>query len=683
MQDGAKDCGICSLLSIIRYYGGDVPKEKLRLMTNTTREGVNAYSLLEAGRKLGFDTKGVSGSVFDIDKKYLPCIAHVVIDNSYKHFVVIYNVDKKRRMIVVADPAKGILKMKEEQFISISTNNFFFFTPNKTLPNIRNENVIKNILVNFIYQNKKIFIYIIVLSFLFTLLNMITSFNFQFILEKAITTDSKDNLFFIFFIMIIFSFFKAFVDYFRNTLLNFISNKLDYKLIVNSFSHILLLPHLYYKNRTTGEILSRIRDLKDLKEYVSHILVTIFVDVVLVLFMFIFLILIDFQLVLIIFVFLILSFILAFLFNKILMRLINAYKEDDMNANSYMVEIISGNETIRSLGLFNKIIDKFSFYYDTSLNSNYKLINYVNYKKIINDILSQLLILMVLFVGSIKVIDGNLSLGSLITFNGLIYSFWEYIKGVLNIDLIFKNINIVIDRINEILSYDTEKIYDDSKLICDISGKIEMKNLIYNYGNKKLFNDLSFSINKGENVVICGKSGCGKSTIAKIISGILRVDDNVLFLDNKDINEFNLWCLRNSVLYVSQDSFLFTDTIFSNIDIENTRDINKVKLIGKNMLVNEIVDDKNNGYFNLIEENGANLSGGERQRIILARTFYKDAAIYILDESFSQIDVARERIILKNIFKKFKNKTIIVISHRFDNNDLFDKVINLEIVNEY
>jgi len=166
MQDGAKDCGICSLLSIIRYYGGDVPKEKLRLMTNTTCEGVNAYSLLEAGRKLGFDTKGVSGSVFDIDKKYLPCIAHVVIDNSYKHFVVIYNVDKKRRMIVVADPAKGILKMKEEQFISISTNNFFFFTPNKTLPNIRNENVIKNILVNFIYQNKKIFIYIIVLYFL-------------------------------------------------------------------------------------------------------------------------------------------------------------------------------------------------------------------------------------------------------------------------------------------------------------------------------------------------------------------------------------------------------------------------------------------------------------------------------------------------------------------------------------
>lgn len=682
MQDGAKDCGICSLLSIIRYYGGDVPKEKLRLMTNTTRDGVNAYSLLEAGRKLGFDTKGVTGSVFDIDKKYLPCIAHVVIDNSYKHFVVIYDVDRKRKTIVIADPAKGVVKLNELQFLAISTNNFFFFTPNKTLPNIRNENIIKNILINFIYQNKKIFIYIIILSLLFTLLNIITSFNFQFILERSLYNDSKDNLLFIFFIMIVLSFFKAFVDYFRNTLLNFISNKLDYKLIVNSISHILLLPHLYYKNRTTGEILSRVKDLKELKEYLSHMFVTIFIDAILVLFIFVFLICIDFQLVLIILIFLFISFIVISIFNKALIRLINSYKDNDMHANSYMIELISGNETVRNLGLFNNVIDKFSCYYDSSLNSNYKLINSVNCKKFINDVLSYFLVLIVLLVGGIKVIDGDMSLGSLITFNGLIYSFWEYIKGVLSVDLVLKNINIVIDRVNEILSYDSEKIYDDSKIICDVFGKIEMKKLSYSYGNKKLFNNLSFSINKGENVVICGKSGSGKSTIAKIISGILKIDDNVLFLDDKDINEFNLWSLRNSVLYVSQDSFLFTDSIFSNIDIENTRDINKVKSIGKKMLVNEIIDDKNNGYFNLIEENGANLSGGERQRIILARTFYKDASVYILDESFSQIDVAREREILKNIFKSFKSKTIIVISHRFDNNDLFDRVINLEYLNE-
>lgn len=684
MQDGAKDCGISSLLTIIRFYGGDVPKEYLRVITNTTQKGVNAFSLLEAGRKLGFDTKCVNGNVFDIDKKFLPCIAHVVVEQSYKHFVVVFSIDKKRKTIVVADPARGIIKMNVDDFLSISTNNYLFFTPSKKIPIIKSSNVIKDILLNFIYQNKLIFICVILFSLIFTILNILTSFNFQFVLERALAFDSKFNLFFIFLVMAILSLFKASVEYFRSNLLNYLNNKLDYKLIVNSFSHILSLPYLYYRNRTTGEILSRLNDLKELKEYISHIIVTIFVDLFLVLFALLFLFSINFSLACVILIFVLLYFFIVYVFNNIFLRKVRILKDEDISSNSYMIELINGADTVKSMNVFNSVIDRFSYKYDNYLKANYSLIKTVNLKKFFCDSISYLLLLIIVLIGGILVIDEELSIGSLITFNGLIYYFWEPIKNILNFDLIVKNIKIIVERINEILSYEKEELFDNTKILNNINGNISLDKLSYCYVNSfKLLNDLSFSISKGEKVVICGNSGSGKSTLARIISGFLPVNRGMVYIDEKDINDFNLWNLRNEITYVSQNEFLFNDTICDNIDINKTRDYDKVKDISKLVLANEFIEKKSSGYFTLLEENGCNLSGGERQRIVLARTFFKDSNIYILDESFSQIDVERERSILVNIFNRFKDKTIIVISHRFDNNDLYDKIINLEKVNDY
>jgi ATP-binding cassette subfamily B protein len=129
---------------------------------------------------------------------------------------------------------------------------------------------------------------------------------------------------------------------------------------------------------------------------------------------------------------------------------------------------------------------------------------------------------------------------------------------------------------------------------------------------------------------------------------------------------------------VSQDEYVFNNTLIENINIRKARDINKIREICECMLIDEITCKKKSGYNMLLEENASNISGGERQRVILARTFLKNSSIYILDETFSQINIEKERIILKNIFEKFKDKMIIVISHRFDNSDLYDDVYNLE-----
>lgn len=682
MQDGAMDCGICSLLCIVKYYGGYVSKEYLRLITNTTRSGVDAFSLLEAGRKIGFDSRGVTGSVLMIDKKFLPCIAHVIVEKKYKHFVVIYKIDKKRNTIYIMDPASGFIKMNIDEFLIISTSNYLFFTPNKQIPIVRSNNMVKNIIFEFIHNNKYAFIWIIIFSLFFTFLNIITSFNLQFVLEKAITYSSKINLYFIFVIMFILSLLKAIVEYFREKILLFVDCNLDYKILINSFSHVLSLPYLYYKDRTTGEVLSRISDLRELKNYIGHIFSTIFVDLVLVLFSFFFLVSINFSLSIILIIFSVIYCVIIILFNRCLIGSLYKLRREDSAINSYMIELINGVETIKGMNIFNTVFDKFCVKYDKYANASYRLGSILQYKKLICDILSYSMFLIVILVGSFLVIEEKISLGSFLTFNSMICYFWEPIKNLMNFDFILKNVKVTIERINELLSYEKECLFDDQKSIRSITGNIVVNDFKYTYNSiNLLFNNLNLNINKGDKVVLCGNSGCGKSTLAKILAGFISVNRGMIFIDGKDINEFNLWALRENITYVSQNDFVFNDTVFNNININNSRDEDKLVSVCEMVTVDQMLLEKNSSYSTLIDENGSNFSGGEKQMIVLARTFLKESNVYILDETLSQIDSSKERVILKNLFENFSEKTIIVISHRFDNNDLYDKVINLEKAN--
>ena len=170
-QDDLKDCGVCSLLTIIKTYGGGVSKEYLRELTKTTKKGTNAFCLLEAGKKLGFTTKAVKGNVLDLNKEMLPCIAHVVIDNSYQHFVVIVNINKKRNIITISDPAKGIVKYKLDEFNKITTNQYLIFIPNKKIPYLKKNREVLNNIIEIVFKHKYIFLSILLFSFIYTFIN--------------------------------------------------------------------------------------------------------------------------------------------------------------------------------------------------------------------------------------------------------------------------------------------------------------------------------------------------------------------------------------------------------------------------------------------------------------------------------------------------------------------------------
>ena len=678
MQDGPKDCGICALLTIIKTHGGLVSKEYLRNLTNTNSNGVTAFSLIEAGRKMGFYSEGVSGDVLKIEDKYLPCIAHVIMDNKYKHFVVIHKIDRKNKDITIADPSRGIIKMDVDKFRKISTDNYLLFIPNKTIPVMKENNLIKNKIIDFIYNNKNILLTIIAFSFLYTLINIIITFNFQFVIDRAITYNSINNLYLISLLFILIYTLKNTLEFSKEKLLYFLQHKLSYTLINDSLNHILSLPHLYFKNRTTGEILSRVSDLDNLKDLICDFIVTIFIDLAITIVSFFALFSINKRLFLTILIVLIMYSFTVFIYNKVIENDIRIIKEENAKINSSIIELINGVNTIKSLNILGKVKEDFSILYNNYLNISYEFTKKINNKKISENIISNILTLIILIIGGSLVIKEKLKLSSLITFNSIIFYNFSSLSNILNINLLYKKYKIIVERINELLNIKEEKIYFDLNPIKNITGCITINNLSYKYGDNYVFSNISMTFNDGKKILITGDSGSGKSTLAKLIAGFIEVKRNKIFIGKNDINDINLWNLREQVTYVSQDEYLFNNTLLENINMKKTRDKNKIVEIAKCMLIDEIANKSKSGYNMILEENARNISGGERQRIILARTFLKNSSIYILDETFSEIDVERERIILKNIFEKFKDKTIIVISHRFNNNDLYDEVHNME-----
>lgn len=666
-QEGLKDCGVTCLLMIIEYYKGYVPIEKLRDMTKTNKNGVNAYNLVATARKLGFKSNGIKVNNINIKIK-LPIIAYVTIDKKYNHYIVIYEINKEN--IVIADPASGIKKMKYEEFNEIFNNIILTFEPIKKLPLYNKPHKFFKFLIKIFITNKTTLIKIIILSLFITLLSIIGSFYIENIIN-SINKNNKSLLSIITIIFIVFYILKNTIDYARNKILLKTTKKINIKLTNDIFSKIILLPYEYFKNRTTGEVLSRINDLYIVNQVIIKIIVTVILDVLISLISIVFLIKISYKLFLITILIFILYYLVIIIYKKKLEEKIELIKEEEANLNSYIVENISGFETIKGLSIEEKIINNYKNKNNNLLKENYKYENKYVKENYIKNIIDDLGNIIIIFCGSILVINNEITLGNLITYNFLFQLTLTPIKNIIELNKEIKESKLSYNRINEIIYEEKEKIEYKNIKFQDI--KIKKLNFSYDNINKKI-NNVNLEIKNNEKIMIIGESGSGKSTILKLLKKYYKVEDNKIFIDNIDINKISKKEINNNITYVSQNEILFTDTLYNNLTLNRKISIEKINKILE-LLQIDFID--NNGMNMIIEENGFNLSGGEKQRIVLARSLLNDFKILILDEALSEVDVNLERKILKNIFKNYKDKTIILVSHRYNNLDLFDKLINL------
>lgn len=655
---------------IINFYGGNLPIDQIRDLTKTDKNGTTAFHIIEACKSIGFNAEGIKTSLEQLNKEnlILPCIAHVVIDGKYKHFVVIYKIDFKNKKIIIADPSCSIKKITFSEFQKMWSGVLITLYPLKKLPLTQNISFI-DFLLKIIKLHKAFIFNIIMLSIFITMFSVISSFYMKNILDAI----NYNNLTIIFIFFLFINIFKILSDFFRNKLLIYLNQKIDLLLTLDTYKKIISLPYNYYHTRTTGDIISRVNDLSIIRNMITKVSLSLFVDLPLALVTFIIFYIINTKLffisLIIVFIYLLL---MIFSKNRITNN-INTIQVNKSETMSYMIETINGFETVKSVGNEAQIIDKFEKKYVKFLKNIFKFDNYNNTISILKDLVNAMGYLTIIYVGAKMVILGNLTFGDLLVFVNLLNYFLEPIKNIIDLNSEIKEAKNSLRRILELFKNENKKqTFIDNVKVKEIS----FNNLSYSYDYKeKQLKKINLKLKK-QKILILGKSGSGKSTLFKLLMRYYEIPRNQITINGYDINDYKDDVIKQNFSYISQNEILYTDSIYNNLKIDKNITEEQIIEISKKCFIDEFLNDL--GLNMLIEENGYNLSGGQRQRIILARALLKNFEVLIIDEGLSQMDINLERKILKNLFKMYENKMIIVISHRLDNMDLYDRVIELK-----
>ena len=459
------------------------------------------------------------------------------------------------------------------------------------------------------------------------------------------------------------------------------SRKIEYDLKNEIFFHYQTLPLSFYKNNNTGDLMNRIsEDVGKVRMYLGPALMYGLNVIILMIMVIPFMFYINFNLA---FYSLIpLPFLVVCIY--LVQNIINIRSEEIQislsNLSTYVQESFSGIRLIKSfvreINFENVFKSKSIDYKDKSVNLQYVLALFF---PIIITLIGMSIIITV-YIGSIEVFEGNLSIGNIAEFLIYVYLLTWPVTALGWITSIIQRASASQRRINEFLEQKTDIISNKKEKI-DLLGKIEFKNVSFRYPDTNIhgMKDISFKINPGESLGIIGATGSGKSTISNSIMRLFDVDKGKILFDDIDIKNLDIQHFRRQIGYVPQDVFLFSDTITNNIlfgseskNYENVRDAAANADLMRN--INSFPEK----FETKIGERGITLSGGQKQRISIARAIIKEPKILILDDCLSAVDTKTENIILENLKKIMLNKTSIIISHRISSVKLAKKIIVID-----
>ncbi len=642
-QRGIKECGPACTLMILKYYKGYINIDKLSEMMHTNQNGTTAYNIVETLKTLGFNSYGIKTK--NLENLKLPCIAHVIVNYSYHHYIVIYKVNLKKQTLLIADPARTLKQMTFKEFKQIWSGVSIQMYPTKPIEHEKEPNTLKFIWY-YIKKNIKIIILLNIISLLVNILNILSTLFIPFVL----TNFNQKIIASILFSFLIVFFLKNLFLYIKNKLVIKFNLQLDKQLLLDIFWKIINLPYRYYRRKTTGEITSYFSDSNILKSAIIHFSQILMIDLPILIVLLI-IININYNLYILLFFY---FFIYSIMQKKFKKTLIDDMTRQKYCLNSYIIESISGFETIKNLNINSKIFNTFKNHYSNSNNSIKKCLTQNEKYSFIKNNLDDF----ILFIIIILLI--NTSISECLIYYILTSSVLRIIKNIFEF-------NYSLDELKYSLSSILFLDYKQKSLINTTSkGDIIMQNINFSYDKKvNILSNINLEIKSNDKVLITGPSGSGKSTLLKILKGYYDDYEGTITIGNKDIKYYSF----QDIIYVSSKEFFFTGSLIDNINLKS-ENIKYINICEIDKLFRE-------NKYSLIEENGFNLSDGQKQRIALARAL-GNFNILILDEALSQVSSDMERKILKKLLKKYSQKTIIYISHRLDNLDLFDQYIKID-----
>ena len=664
-QHGIKDCGVTCLYNIIKYYNGNISMSKLRRLTKTNENGTNVYNIVNASNSLGLKAEAYKCEFNDLSNVKLPIIAHIKLDNKFDHFVILEKINNEK--IIVQDPIRGKVVYDDISFKKEWTGSIITFDKMNNLVKEKQNGAFIN-LKSYIFLYKKNLLFFLVLTILASLFSLLNSFYLSSLYNQ------KNNYHIVLFLFLLFSVFKIITDYIRNSIVFDFDNNFDSKLTNNIYKKILSLPLKYHHSRPVGDIMSRVNDLSSIKEFINFVSFSLITDFLFVIIIFIIIFFINKLLFLLLIIFALTYMFVYLLFRDKIYSMSLILKEKNSEVNSYLIESILGIDTIKNFNIEKERKLRFKSKYNNLLKLNVKYNKFILSIELFQTFIMTISNVFILFVGIKLVNKGLLLFSNLIIINSLLIYFFISLKNIIYFDRILIDSKNSYNRLEDLLDEEED---NNNKSNFNFNNNIEFKNVAYSYDSYNIFENLSFNIDKGDFVFVKGDSGVGKSTLFKILTKQINDYKGKVIIDNTNIKNLSLNDIRNNICFVSQNEIIFTDTVLNNITLFKEVTKKELEKVIRITGIDKFLKEKNISLNFLLEENGHNISGGERQRILLARALLQNKKILILDETTNGIDTLSEENIVRKVKEEY-DVTLILISHRYDNLKLFNRVFEIK-----
>ena len=670
-QQEQKDCGCACLATVFKQFGLKIPIYKIRDLAKTDLYGTSVYGLTMAAEKLGCSAKAF---MFDEKEQLLtnkdlplPAIAHVILDKRYQHFVVIQKIDKNS--LLIADPAHGMRKMSPEEFFKIWTGVLLLITkktPFETEP--PKKGLVRQFL-QLISPHKALLINIFLSSILITALGIVSSFYFQFLLDTVIPNDLKSTLTVFSIGLLVVVLFNSLAKAFRQQIFLHFSQKLDISLMLNYYNRLIGLPMEFFQSRPTGDVISRLDDVYKIRNAISGATLTILIDGFMAIVGGITLFCESHYLFLITLAPLAAYLIIVFAFNKLIEKKNHELMQSQAKVTAYLVECLTGIETIKSYTAESNVKGNIEQKFIEFVKGIFNLGFVNNIQNSLKITVKAVFGIVILWIGTVQVLDGKIPVGLLLTFNALLAYFLTPIENIVSFQATFQSAKVAAKRLEEIVGTSLEKEIGGEKDKLqpqNMGGDIEFRNAFFRYGaRKETLKDINLIIKDGSKTALVGKSGSGKTTLAKLLMNFYPLESGQILINGVNIRDISLDSLRSRIAYVSQDDFLFNDTLLENLRFANPgAKYEEIIEACKKARIHEYITTLPLRYNTLVEENGTNLSSGQKQRLALAKAILKNPDVFILDEATSNLDAKTEREVMETIREAVVGKTCIFIAHR-------------------
>jgi len=528
---------------------------------------------------------------------------------------------------------------------------------------------------------KQVILEVLLGSFIVQLFGLVTPLFTQVILDKVIvhrTLTTLDVLAFGFIAVMVFEFL---LNMSRKYIFVHTASKIDSKLGAKLFKHLFALPFTYFENRKVGNIIARVRELDQIRDFITNksvsVIIDLFFSVVFVVMMFLY----SVKLTFVVLGFVSLIAILYLLVTPELRRRLENKFQMGAQSNSYLVESVTGIQTVKCLAIEGSMQKKWEDYLGNYVKSGFQLSNMGNISGAIAGMFQKAMTIFILYIGVKLVIENKLTIGQLIAFQMFANQFTAPVLRLVNLWNELQQALLGIDRLGDILNTPVEVQTSKAITLPKVAGDVRFDNISfkYNINTPYVIDGFSLHIKPGMSVGLVGRSGSGKSTITKLIQRLYIANEGAIYIDGVDIKQMNPAWLRQNIGVVLQENYLFSGTIRDNISLPMQSApieliINMAKIAGADEFISQLSE----GYDTMVGERGSTLSGGQKQRIAIARALITNPRILIMDEATSALDYESESIIMRNMKEITKGRTTFIIAHRLSTVRNCDLIVVLD-----